>query len=191
MLLTFTDHAIAKIEELQKLEEEQEIALRVAVQGKSKNGFQYAIGFVLADDREEEDFVLDIGPMSVLVDKDSQPVLTGSTVDFVTEGEQSGFKIDNPNPLYSSPLAETVEEVLTSKINPAVADHGGFVELVDVKDDIAYIRFGGGCQGCGMANVTLRNGVEVMIKHEVPEIARVVDMTEHDKGANPYYPSQT
>ncbi len=190
MPLIFTDRAISQIEELKQLEEEQDIALRIAVQGKTKDGFKYAIGFVLGSDLEESDAVVDLEVMRVFVDQDSQPVLQGASVDFVTEGEQTGFKIDNPNPLYSSPLAEVVEQVILDKINPGVAGHGGFIELVDVKDDVAFIRFGGGCQGCGMANVTLRNGVEVMIKHEVPEIARVVDVTEHEKGGNPYYPSE-
>ena len=91
--------------------------------------------------------------------------------------------------MWGSTIAETVHKIISEKVNPAVASHGGVVELVEIKDDVAYIRFGGGCQGCGMANVTLQNGVEAMIKHEVPEIARVVDVTAHSDGTNPYYAS--
>ena len=65
--------------------------------------------------------------------------------------------------------------------------HGGHISLIDVKDDKAYIQFGGGCQGCGMVDVTLKQGVEVLIKEAVPEIKEILDITEHADGTNPYY----
>jgi Fe-S cluster biogenesis protein NfuA len=77
--------------------------------------------------------------------------------------------------------------VIDTKINPGVAMHGGYVTLLDVKDDIAYVALGGGCQGCGMANVTLKQGIEVIIREAVPEIHQVIDSTDHAGGTNPYY----
>ena len=84
-------------------------------------------------------------------------------------------------------LSTSVQRVLDEQINPAVGDHGGFIRLIEVKDDIAYIQFEGGCQGCAMANVTLRQGVEVMIKEQIPEIVAIVDVTDHASGTNPYF----
>jgi len=85
----------------------------------------------------------------------------------------------------------TVQRLLDDEINPAVAAHGGYISLVDVKEDIVYIRLEGGCQGCGMADVTLKQGVEAAIMRELPNIAAVRDTTDHAGGTNPYYqPSQ-
>ena len=72
-------------------------------------------------------------------------------------------------------------------VNPQIANHGGFVSLVDVKGTDVIIQMGGGCQGCGMANVTLKNGVEVALKEALPEITAVYDVTDHASGKNPYY----
>ena len=84
-------------------------------------------------------------------------------------------------------LSTSVQRVLDEQINPAVGDHGGFIRLIEVKDDIAYIQFEDGCQGCALANVTLRQGVEVMIKEQIPEIVAIVDVTDHASGTNPYF----
>jgi len=80
-----------------------------------------------------------------------------------------------------------VQQLLDTAINPAIAMHGGFVELVDVKDTAIYLVMGGGCQGCGMADVTLKHGIEALIRDEVPEVTEVVDVTDHMAGENPYY----
>ena len=84
-------------------------------------------------------------------------------------------------------MAEAVQRSLDDKINPAVASHGGFVELVAIENDTAYLRFGGGCQGCGMINVTLKQGVERILFEDVPTLSRVLDVTDHASGTNPYY----
>jgi Fe-S cluster biogenesis protein NfuA len=82
---------------------------------------------------------------------------------------------------------EKIQYLLAHKINPGVAAHAGFVELIDVKDNNVYIRLGGGCQGCGAADFTLRQGIEAIIRKEVPEILQVLDVTDHAAGTNPYY----
>jgi len=82
---------------------------------------------------------------------------------------------------------EKIQYLLAHKINPGVAAHAGFVELIDVKDNNVYIRLGGGCQGCGAADFTLRQGIEAIIRKEVPEILQVLDVTDHAAGVNPYY----
>jgi len=84
-------------------------------------------------------------------------------------------------------LTAKVQELLDSTINPAVAGHGGFVQLIDVKDNRVYLQLGGGCQGCGAADITLKSGIERLIKEEIPEVAEVLDTTDHSSGSNPYY----
>jgi Fe/S biogenesis protein NfuA len=84
-------------------------------------------------------------------------------------------------------LKERVQHLLVTMINPAVAAHGGFVTLVDVDETRVYLEMGGGCQGCGAADVTLRSGIERLIREEVPEITEIVDVTDHGSGTDPYY----
>ena len=84
-------------------------------------------------------------------------------------------------------LAAKVQELIDSMINPAVAGHGGFVQLIDVKDNKVYLQMGGGCQGCGAADITLKSGIERLIKEELPEVEEVLDTTDHSSGENPYY----
>ena len=87
----------------------------------------------------------------------------------------------------SEELKTRVQELIDSMINPAVAGHGGFVELVDVQDNRVYLQMGVGCQGCGAADITLKQGIERLIKEEIPEVAEVLDATDHSAGSNPYY----
>jgi Fe/S biogenesis protein NfuA len=109
-----------------------------------------------------------------------------------------GLEIDNPNSPspriepgamaeLTGPVAERVQTVLAQQINPAIASHGGYAELVAVEGGTAYLRLGGGCQGCGMAQVTLSQGIEQAIKAAVPEITTILDVTDHASGDNPYY----
>jgi len=97
------------------------------------------------------------------------------------------YRDSKPKPGLQTPNGLAVQRLLDERINPSVATHGGHIALVDVQEDTAFIRLEGGCQGCGMADVTLKQGVEVEIKKEVPSIAHVLDVTDHDGGANPYY----
>lgn len=84
-------------------------------------------------------------------------------------------------------LRDRINQVLDTHINPSIASHGGIITLIDVKDDTMYIEMGGGCQGCGMSKVTLKQGVETVIKDNVPEIEFIYDTTDHASGTNPYY----
>jgi Fe/S biogenesis protein NfuA len=84
-------------------------------------------------------------------------------------------------------LKVKVQEILDDMINPAIAGHGGFIRLLDVRENNVYVMMGGGCQGCGMADVTLKSGIETMLKEEIPQIAGVIDQTDHAEGRNPYY----
>jgi Fe-S cluster biogenesis protein NfuA len=84
-------------------------------------------------------------------------------------------------------LYERVARLFDDQVNPMVARHGGRVELIDVQDAVVMLRMGGGCQGCGMADVTLRQGIEGMLAQHIPEVRGIVDITDHTTGANPYF----
>jgi Fe-S cluster biogenesis protein NfuA len=84
-------------------------------------------------------------------------------------------------------IKRRVQKILDHEINPAVAAHGGWIELIDVKKNEVFIRMGGGCAGCGMADVTLKQGVEKTIREAIPEIGAIMDTTDHASGRNPYY----
>ncbi len=186
-MLTISDLARKKILALLEAQGRKGSALRIAIMGRGPGGFQYDLRFVESTERASGDIVEEAGGIQVFIDADSAPNLSGATLDFVEGIHQSGFKIDNPNSLWTDPKAKAVQEVIDARINPGVAMHGGHVALLDVKDDIAYVALGGGCQGCGMANVTLKQGIEVIIREAVPEIRQVIDTTDHAGGTNPYY----
>jgi Fe-S cluster biogenesis protein NfuA len=84
-------------------------------------------------------------------------------------------------------VREKIKYLIDHKINPGVGVHGGFIELIEVKDNNVYIRLSGGCQGCAAADFTLRQGIEEVIRREVPEINQVLDITNHAAGTKPYY----
>lgn len=91
------------------------------------------------------------------------------------------------NMLPPEKIKKVVQQVLDTQINPTVGMHGGSVRLIEVRENNVYLELGGGCQGCGMADVTLRNGVERAIREFVPEVGDILDVTDHTSGHNPYY----
>jgi Fe/S biogenesis protein NfuA len=187
-MLTLTEAAIQKVVSIMEAQGRLGDGLRLAVVGRGSTGFRYSLGLVEEGQEEDEDIVVDSGPFKVFIDPQSAPNLEGASIDYVDNGiHGSGFKVDNPNPVWTDPLAIRVQGLIDDRINPGVASHGGFVELLDVQDGTVYVRLGGGCQGCGMVDVTLRQGIEALIREEIPEIQQVVDTTDHASGRNPYY----
>jgi Fe/S biogenesis protein NfuA len=186
-MISFTDVAKEKVLEYMQAEGQESLALRIAINGRGAGGFQTELHFVGEDEKNDDDTVIESGGFKVYVDAKSAESLNGAKVDFVESLTQSGFKVENPNPVWTDNTAVAVQDVIDNKINPGVASHGGFVTLLDVKDDTAFIALGGGCQGCGMADVTLKQGIEVMIKEAVPQITKIMDTTDHAGGSNPYY----
>ena len=186
-MLTITESAKKKILELMEAEEQPGVGLRVAVTGGGPAPPRYELAFATEEDKGAGDTVIDADGFKVYVDAESASKLQGATVDFIEGIYEGGFKIDNPNVGWEDPVVAAVQRVIDTRINPGVASHGGHVTLLDVKDGIAYITFGGGCHGCGMADVTLKQGIAVTIQEAVPEIRQVLDTTDHAGGANPYY----
>jgi Fe/S biogenesis protein NfuA len=189
-MINITDAAQEKIAEILAKEGGNNLALRMQIMGRGPGGFRYSLRFIPKDQQEPSDEQIDFDAFTVLIDADSAENMNGSTVDFKQDTFRSGFMIDNPNPVWKDPIAQSIQELLDTKINPSVGAHGGFVSLLDYEDGTAFIAFGGGCQGCGMVDVTLKQGVEVMIKEGIPEVTTVVDTTDHTSGENPYYASK-
>jgi Fe/S biogenesis protein NfuA len=181
--ITITDAAKERIQGVMEGKGLTDHSLRVSIQGRGPTGFQYGMTFEGSEGVHEDDTVFDAGPFRVLIDPNALRHVQGARIDFA----DGGFEIDNPNPPWDDPRAQTIQELLDTQINPAVARHGGFVQLMDVQDDTVYVLLGGGCQGCGMVDVTLKQGIEVLIKEALPDIERVVDTTDHAGGTNPYY----
>lgn len=189
-MLTVTEVARKKVLEVRESEGRKNAGLRVIVRNGGTARVEYALHFVEPESGLPGDILVDAGGFNIYIDPDSAPFLKDATLDYVQGPLESGFKVDAPNAAPappSGPLAEALQKVIDEKINPAVATHGGWVALVGVDQETAYLRLGGGCQGCGMANVTLKQGIEVMIREHVPAITRVLDVTDHAGGKNPYY----
>ena len=186
-IVVVTDAAREKIHEIMEVQGIQgRGAIRVGINGRGPNGFNYSMSLEEDAEPENGDVVQDEGNFKVLIDEQSVEKLRGATVDFVGQLVGGGFRIDNPNSVWDDPMAAEIQQLIDSQINPGVASHGGFVELLDVKDNRVFVRMGGGCQGCGMASVTLKQGVEALLRQHYPAID-VVDTTDHAGGTNPYY----
>ena len=187
-LLMVTEAAQEKIRSVIEDQGMEVEGLRVSISGRSASAFEYGLG--LEVEPNLDDIVIDCGDFKVLVDPESAENLQGAIIDYVEDLNSSGFKIDNPNtPTWDNPKAQAIQQLIDERINPAVASHGGQIDLLDVTDDSIYIHMGGGCQGCGMANVTLKHGIEGMIQEHFPEIKNIIDTTDHASGENPYYQS--
>jgi Fe/S biogenesis protein NfuA len=189
-MVTITEAATKKIVQLIADTGKPVKGLRIKAEAQSPLKVNYQLAFILDGQEEQVDTVVNFEGFDLYIDPDSLQHLEEATVDYVEEDMASGFKIDAPKKLpenLSGPVAQRVQTVIDEKINPGVANHGGYVSLIDIKDNVVFLQLGGGCQGCGMVDVTLKQGIEVMIKESVPEITEVFDVTDHASGNNPYY----
>lgn len=187
-LLRVTPEAREKIDGVRSFNDFPEAVLRIRVLAKEGPRFRYEIALEDPRERAQDDLVLSVDGLEVALDPDSAADLAGATVDLDPSITGGGLRIDNPNEGWQDPVARAVQEVLDRQINPGVGTHGGMVSLVEVKDGTAYMRFGGGCQGCAAVDVTLKQGVERAVIAAVPSVSAIVDVTDHEAGANPYYP---
>lgn len=192
-MITFSDAAKEKVLSFIKGNPDKKgHMLRIVISGQSATSFNYQ--FFLDDEKntKPEDTTVELDGFNVLIDSQTSKNINGATVEWKETSGGSGFHVENPNQPKNNlgdPIAQKIAKLLESEINPNLASHGGGVELIDVQGKKAFVRLGGGCQGCGMARVTLKQGIETRIKEEIPEIEEVVDVTDHAGGSNPYYQS--
>src|SRR6266849_10046829 len=197
-LLVVTAAAREKILEIRAREPEPDaLALWLEVSGVRNAAYTYDMYFQRLDEAGPDDSVQRDSDVSVVVPQDSVDKVRGATLD-LSGADMAVRNPNSPSPAVgaghpsaelSGDVEQRVVQVLDDQINPAIAAHGGRAELVAVADGIAYLRLGGGCQGCGMATVTLSQGIEVAILDAVPELTGVVDVTDHASGTNPFFES--
>ena len=166
---------------------EKNQGVSIIIETKTERKANYSIQFIELSDTPAENISIDFENIPVLVSKEVIPYLEGTEVDLNDKGELEAFNPSMSITEISGSVEEQIQHVLDEEVNPMVASHGGVVSLLEVKDHNAYLEFGGGCQGCGMIDVTLKQGVEVMIKAQIPDIEAIYDVTDHAGGTNPYY----
>jgi Fe/S biogenesis protein NfuA len=198
MVLTVTEPARDKILELRAQEEAPDtLGLRIEVTGVQGVEYTYDLTFdpVADADVAAGDLIETQGELPVIIPVDSLDALKGATLD-LPSSTSNGLVLRNPNrpdPLsgahieLSGTTDEKVRQLLDGQINPALAMHGGFAALDRVEGDVVYVTMGGGCQGCAVSAMTLREGIARSIKEAIPEVTEVVDTTDHAMGENPYY----
>ncbi len=193
--VAFTDIAKDTILRFMDMHGDDDLALRVQVASPSPLDPRYEISIIESGDRTAQDVVFEGSGFDVVMEPETAKLLNGARIDWIETLNESGFKVENPNlvPIGSKPLegpmADRVRQAIDQFVNPGVAQHGGHVTLVDVRDNIVYLRLGGGCQGCGMASVTLSQGIERILRDQVPEIEGIEDVTNHSAGQDPYFQS--
>lgn len=198
VVLALTDEARAAVIEIRSADEDAgNLGLRVEVTGTRGIDYTYDLSLASLAELAEDDHRHTVEGLTVIVPAASIPALAGSTLDVPANAAQGGLVIRNPNrpnPLgdigsleLTGDAANKVQTLLSERINPSLAAHGGYAELVRVEGEQAFITMGGGCQGCALSAATLREGISRAIREAIPEITEVVDTTDHDQGANPYY----
>lgn len=176
-----------------------ELGLRIEITGDTGREFVYDLTFQVLSEADADDQIDQVGELTVVVAAASIDDLAGATLDHV---DPTGLVIRNPNrprpavrhtgpPMVEGSVEFRVQKLLDEEINPMLEQHSGWAALDHVEGDAAYLVMGGGCQGCGLAAATLAAGIEQSLVDAIPEIERVVDVTDHASGAAPYYDPAT
>jgi Fe/S biogenesis protein NfuA len=195
-----TDAAYEKVVGFRRrLAEPDRQAMWLEVTGTSGNRWNCSLSLKPLDAAAPRDVVIRHRDLPIVIRARDFRKVRGATIDWLDDPSgASGLSVDNPNtpsPVLGGPppadlsgdVAQRLAQVLARQVNPAIAAHGGRADLVAVEQQTAYVRLSGGCQGCAVAAVTLRQGIENAIVRAVPEITKVVDVTDHESGTNPYY----
>ena len=181
------------------------LALWVEVTGVRAGSYHYDLFFSDVSDADEDATIITDDDLTIVIPASSVDRLRGARLEFSNDGG-GGLVLVNPNapsPQEANPgvpaevlakgltsaLAVRAMTVLEQQVNPSIASHGGRADLVALDDEkfVAFVRLSGGCQGCAMSRMTLSQGIETMLKEEIPELVGVVDVTDHASGENPFY----
>src|SRR6202171_457610 len=185
--ITVKPAARAKLEAVRSKSGHPDARLRIAIAGRRGGQFVYELDLVAPQDAPATDIMMEPPELGLLVEPGSAANLEGAVIALDSSALGGALRIDNPNEGWRDPVAARIQEILDRQINPSVAAHGGFVDLLEVRGGAAYVQLGGGCQGCAQVDVTLRQGIEVALKGAVPQITEVIDITDHAAGTNPYF----
>jgi len=173
--------------------QDEDTSIRVFVVNPGTPHAECGVSYCPKDAIEKNDLKLEFDKFNAYVDEESIPYLEEAEIDYQTDEMGGQLTLRAPNAKArkvddDAPAIDRIRYLLESEINPQLANHGGQVSLAEfTADGIVVLQFGGGCQGCGMADVTLKEGIEKTLLEKVPEVKGVKDVTEHSQGDNPYY----
>jgi Fe/S biogenesis protein NfuA len=192
-MITISDTAQRYFDQLIEQQDEDGLGLRIAVRQAGTPSASCDLQFCPQGHAQPDDIRLDFAAFNLFVEKASEAWLEDAEIDFEEDATGGQLSIRAPGikgsePGDDAPLERRVQWVLDTEINPMLAGHGGMVSLVQVTgDNTVVLQFGGGCQGCGMVDVTLKQGIETTLIKHIPDITAVKDVTDHAQGENPYY----
>jgi Fe/S biogenesis protein NfuA len=187
--IKFTKQAVKKLTEVVG-GNPNTVGLRLQVSGRMGGEFEHSLSLVERGNEVADDIRVTAPglPVPVFVEGLNAAYLDGVKIHYEYKGpDRSGLEFSNPNPLWREPNEMMIQQIIDTQLNPAIAAHGGYISLIALEGDTAYIEMGGGCVGCGMVDVTLKQGVEASIIGTVPGVQRVLDQTDHASGTNPFY----
>ncbi|WP_121145184.1 Fe-S biogenesis protein NfuA [Orbus hercynius] len=191
-MITINDAARAHFKKLLSNQPEG-TQIRVFVINPGTPTAECGVSYCAPDAVEESDIEEDNGDFSVYIDHISAPFLAEAVIDFVSDELGSQLTLKAPNSKMKkvsddAPLIERVNYMIQAEINPQLASHGGYVSLVEItEDNYVILQFGGGCNGCSMVDVTLKEGIEKQLLTEFTELVGVRDLTDHQSGEHSYY----
>jgi len=192
-MVNISESAQEYLVELLSKQEDKDVGIRIFITDPGTPMAETCIAYCRPGEEQADDERVQYNGFVGWIDNRSQPFLEDAEVDFAKDkmGGQLTIKAPNskvPKVSDDSPLEDKINYILHSQINPALASHGGMVNLVEVvADEIAILQFGGGCQGCGMVDMTLKNGVERTLLEQLPQLKAVRDVTDHTQDENAYY----
>ena len=192
-IITITESAEKYLAKLLDEKKDTNMAVRVFVSDPGTPKAETCLAFCKIDEQEAQDTLIEMKTLKVFVETRSIPFLEDAEINFDTDnfGGQLTIKSPNsrlPNISPDSPLEDKVNYVIYNEINPMLESHGGVVNLVEITDEgDAVLQFGGGCQGCGMVDVTLKDGIEKTLLEKFSELKSVKDITDHSVTDNAYY----
>lgn len=195
--ITITESAQGYLADLLAKQNTDGIGVRIFVENAGTPRAECCMAYNQPGEEDTADLRLDYDNFSAFIDAPSVPYLEDAVIDYNKDrfGGQLTFRAPNskvPKVGADASVEERINYVLQSEINPNLAAHGGMVELLELIEEdgiglTAVLKFGGGCQGCSAVDMTLRQGVEVQLKQQIPELTQVVDETDHTRTENAYY----
>ena len=189
--INITESAQKYLAELLEKQDTEDIGIRIFVSDPGTPKAETCIAYCRPGEEKEDDVVIDYTDFQAHFDQKSIPYLEDAKVDYSDDkfGGQLTIRAPNsrmPNINDDSPIEDKINYVLYNEVNPGLASHGGSISLEEVIDNIAILKFGGGCQGCGSADVTLKEGVEKTMMEKIPELKGIKDITDHTDKSKAY-----
>ena len=192
-IINITKYAEEYLANLIKDKNETDLSIRIFISDPGTPKAETCLAYCKPDEAMPDDMIINLKLISINIEKRSIPFLKDCEVNFDNDtfGGQLTIKAPHarlPNISSDSPVEDRINYVIYNEINPMLESHGGEVSLVEFnKDNIAVLQFGGGCQGCGMVDVTLKDGIEKTLIEQIPEVESVKDLTDHSIDDNAYY----